>query len=308
MRLLSPILPLVAALALVACDGGPTAVREVSTQSGSLNVQGTNRSYRFYVPEGESPAEGRAVVLVFHGATQGATGIELMSWMYPVADEHDLILAFPQSTGDYWNTPNSPLGYWDVPDVPFVDAVLSDLDSRFGVDDARIYAAGFSNGAIFAQVVGCTRSTRIAAIAVVGASVASQVAESCPFERPMPGMILFGDADPQFYWDAGFAGGSGMLGGRESAEWWASLNGCRPGETVSVLPDTEDDQTTVERWEYADCEEELAFYRIRGGGHTWPGSPLNLGPGFGRKTRDIDASRLMADFFMRQVLRPGSVR
>lgn len=92
-----------------------------------------------------------------------------MSWLYPVAEENGLLVAYPEAAGDYWNTPNSPPAYWNVPDVPFVDAVVDDVDGRYGVDRARVYVAGSSNGAVFAQLVACTRGDRIAGLAVVGA-------------------------------------------------------------------------------------------------------------------------------------------
>jgi polyhydroxybutyrate depolymerase len=59
------------------------------------------------------------------------------------------------------------------------------------------------------------------------------------------------------------------------------------------------------RLEYTSCARDaaVALYRIEGGGHTWPGGgPL---PGFvvGPTHRELDATRLIWDFF-RQHPRP----
>ena len=92
-----------------------------------------------------------------------------------------------------------------------------------------------------------------------------------------------------------------MLGGAGSAQWWAMNNGCQPQRTTTALPHLADDGTSVERWDYAECAagSGFVFYKILGGGHTWPGAPLNLNlsRGLGRKSRDLDASRVMVDFF-----------
>jgi polyhydroxybutyrate depolymerase len=284
----------------VGCDAGPTDVRDVGTEVRQVDVLGSPRSYRLFVPDTPEPEGGRPLVLVYHGATQSASGIELMSWFYPEAEANGLIVAFPEAAGDYWNTPASPAGYWNVPDVPFADALIEDVASRLAVDRRRIFATGFSNGAVFAQVLGCLRSRTLAGIAIVGASVSAEVANGCPWERPMPVVTFFGDRDPQFFWDDGIATGVGMLGGGGSAAWLAEQNGCAETPAVLDLGSAEDGAgTSVELWRFEGCTGgAVDFYRIRGGGHTWPGSPLNLDGGFGRKTRVVAATRVMTDFFL----------
>jgi Poly(3-hydroxybutyrate) depolymerase len=42
----------------------------------------------------------------------------------------------------------------------------------------------------------------------------------------------------------------------------------------------------------------VVLYTIEGGGHTWPGGPP-VGRSVGRVTRDLDANRVMLDFFDR---------
>lgn len=253
------------------------------------------------------PTSPIPLMLVFHGATQGAAGMELMSWLYPAADAAGVLVAYPEAAGDYWNTPNSPPAYWGVPDVAFADAIVEDVALRHGIDRDRVFAAGFSNGAIFAQILACLRGESIAAVGVVGAGVSANVSSTCPWSRPVPAVVFFGDADPQFFWDEGLAAGVGMLGGSGSAAWLADRNGCAPEPAVLDLGDDPDSATGAEVWHYRDCTAgaDVDFYRIRRGGHTWPGSPMNLGPGFGLKNRAIDASSLMVDFFLAHPLTPG---
>ena len=262
---------------------------------------------RLHVPESTGGNAANPLLLVFHGAAQGARGAELMTWLYPVAEAQGLVVAFPEASGDYWNTPNSPPAYWDVPDVQFVDAAIDLVDAEVGVDRSRVYATGFSNGAIFAEILACLRGDRIAGLGIVGAGMSADISTSCPWERPVPTITFFGDADPQFFWDTGIAAGTGVLGGAGTAEWLAQQNGCDPDADVNVVAEVGADGTGVELWRYENCAPGSAvdFYRIVGGGHTWPGSPINFGAGLGRKTRHLSASETMVEFFLQFTLPVG---
>ena len=186
-------------LALMACGDGPTVVREVDTLVRTVDVQGNSRSYWLYVSASAAASPSTPLLLVFHGATQTASGAALMSWLYPLADAEGLIVADPQATGDYWNTPNSLPRYWDVPDVPVVDEVINDIDREFGVDRSRLYVAGFSNGAIFTEVLACTRGDRFAAVAMVGASMSLEISQNCPSSQPIPAMFFFATQIRSFF-------------------------------------------------------------------------------------------------------------
>ena len=93
-----------------------------------------------------------------------------------------------------------------------------------------------------------------------------------------------------------------MLGGAGSAAWLAEQNGCaNEPEVVAIGPDPVGSATSVELFRYRGCAEApVDFYRIRGGGHTWPGSPLNFSAGLGRKTRALSATEAMTSFFLSQ--------
>ena len=90
-------------LATISCGSDSLAgVVDVVTTWRDVDVLGSDRRYRLHVPDGAGGAGGSPLLLVFHGATQGAAGIELMSWLYPAAESAGMILAFPDAAGDYW--------------------------------------------------------------------------------------------------------------------------------------------------------------------------------------------------------------
>jgi polyhydroxybutyrate depolymerase len=51
----------------------------------------------------------------------------------------------------------------------------------------------------------------------------------------------------------------------------------------------------VERWTYEGCDDgiDVELYSVEGGGHTWPGSAIEIGP----TTKTVDATKIALDFF-----------
>lgn len=265
------------------------------------------RDYVVYVPPSASPDTPAPLMMVFHGATMSAETMLLLSWFNPVADREGFVVAYLAADGDAWATGGaSPLDAERVDDLGFVDAVIARLDSDLNLDRGRVYAVGYSNGALFSQRLACQRSQDIAAIGVVGASVSIPVVSGCNPLRPVPAIFILGDRDPSFPWGDAAAVPQGLMGGEASATFWSDIAACDPEWDITALPDVVADDTTVERWDFPTCapDGDMAFYRVRRGGHTWPGSPLNLSPGLGRKSRDLDASPVIAEFLLRQSAGP----
>ena len=84
-------------------------------------------------------------------------------------------------------------------------------------------------------------------------------------------------------------------------EFWANHNNCVGENIITEIPDTQDDASTVTKIEYTLCDEdvEVTLFRINGGEHTWPGSPLNI---LGITNLDIHASEEVWKFFEKYTL------
>ncbi|HEX6026364.1 MAG TPA: hypothetical protein VFZ00_30495 [Solirubrobacter sp.] len=184
--------------ALCATQGGAGTPYATGVNCRTIEVDGHPRQFLVYVPQrraARSPA-----VFMFHGSSgNGLRFLRISGWREQ-ADRTGLIAVFPTGlryrmldTGrriTKWNSYNlaanvdlndKPPGYpadapWPANDVGFVDAMLDDLDPL--VDDRRVYASGFSNGAEFTARLAIERSDALAAAAYSAGGVYAQ--------RPLP--------------------------------------------------------------------------------------------------------------------------
>jgi len=304
--MLSPLL----ALALLA--GEPLSSGE---RVRTVEVDGLKRSYLVHVPPQYDPKKPTPVVLALHGAGMNASLMATISGLSSTADQAGFIVVYPNGTGStqYFLVWNSGLfhgrrtGQWPD-DVKFIDRLLDDLESAANVDTRRVYATGLSNGGMMSYRLAAELSQRIAAVAPVAGTMATD--EPCP-GRPVSVLHIHGTADPL----VPFAGpGEGMQkfvkfkSVRESIRIWTQINGCPQTPQATDLPDTDKkDGTRVKREFYGPGKDGavVVLYVIEGGGHTWPGwlLPTLL---LGKTTRDISANDLIWEFFERHpITRPA---
>jgi polyhydroxybutyrate depolymerase len=83
------------------------------------------------------------------------------------------------------------------------------------------------------------------------------------------------------------------LGVDEWARFWVAVNRASNVPIESELPP----DTTIRTWHGSTPSCDVVFYRVEGGGHTWPGSRITL-PGFlfGRTSRTFDATQVCWNF------------
>jgi predicted esterase len=113
------------------------------------------QSYTLYLPGSFDPARRWPLLLVFDPRARGRLGAELFA---PAAERWGWIVASSENTrsdGDFEINRRA------------VNAMLPDLMTRLPVDERRLYAAGFSGGALVAWILG-QRSGGLAGVVAVG--------------------------------------------------------------------------------------------------------------------------------------------
>jgi polyhydroxybutyrate depolymerase len=129
----------------------------------------------------EGTMRGASESLDFHHAWPRAIVVYLQGLPTPSGGD-------PKGLRSGWQTESGQLGDRDL---KFVDAVLATLHEKFSVDDSRIYAMGFSNGAFFTYLLWEQRPKIFAAFA----PSAGKVFPAVHLTVPKPAFIIAGDAD-----------------------------------------------------------------------------------------------------------------
>jgi polyhydroxybutyrate depolymerase len=272
---------------------------------------GITRTYELHIPPGYDGVTPMPLVLDYHGRGSNIAQQIFVADLYARADAQGFLVATPQgrsttnSPPNHWNITQVPTNLGEADDVLFSSQMIDDVAAQVCVDVARVYSTGMSNGGQMSVRLGCSLSSRIAAIAPVAGvyypPLLSGQNETCPDTRPMPIMAFHGTDDDTIPFDGG-AGTQGLIF-RDIDDVvmpaWASRNGCDP------MPSTSLAAPGVNLIEYGNCDDgaTAALYAVfdydgdgpatTGGGHIWPGSPY-MPAGH---TNAIEATDLMLAFF-----------
>ena len=112
----------------------------------------------FYFAETPPDWNGRdplPVLVHFHGFREVAADVIAREDMRDIASRLGFALVVPQGEGQTWSHPGSPSQLRD--DVAFAESLLADLRQRLPVDENRLWASGFSQGASMVWALACAR-------------------------------------------------------------------------------------------------------------------------------------------------------
>lgn len=261
-------------------------------------VDGFPRLYRIYIPKSYTADEPMPVLFVFHGAGGTGASIAAVTDFNTIADAEGFIAVYPDGINHIWNDgrpPDPVLG--PVDDIGFVTLMLETIKESLNVDSTRIYATGYSAGGMFSYRLGCDLPDDFAAVASVASTFPEYLAENCQDSPPMPLLVIQGTDDPIVPW-IGYR--NGYLSALRTLDYWGRHNGCEAIVDLTIQDDTDpDDGTRVMLEGRGDCtsDADVMLYGIYYGGHTWPSHPLEASFDLGRTSMDIDASRVIWDFF-----------
>lgn len=269
-----------------------------------LQAAGQARSYALHVPDGAPPPGGFPLVLAFHGGGMQGAGMRRLTGLDAVADARRFIVAYPDGIDKHWNDGRGTIKN-PQDDVGFVATLIDDVAAHQIVDRKRVFATGISNGALFAERLGCDLAGRIAAIAPVAGTLPADIAPACKPAQPVAVLQIDGTADPIMPFGGGpvadFGGrgeGGQVLSVARTVDFWARQDGCgMPDAPQPLAPRAPLDRTRILRTAYARCNVQLLT--VEGGGHAWPGG-AQYAPRLviGAASRQIDASQAIADFFL----------
>ncbi len=136
-------------------SSGCGAAAAPGQQDRTITVGAETRSYSIRIPDPYDPAVAHPMVFALHGAGSngaGAVGSTLTIGGIPS------ITVGPTAAGQFWNA---------AVDLPLVDALVAALPQELCVDNAKLFAWGYSSGGFMANDIGCQRADVFRGIGLV---------------------------------------------------------------------------------------------------------------------------------------------
>jgi polyhydroxybutyrate depolymerase len=260
----------------------------------NMMVDSIKRSFVTYIPAITNKGYKMPLIISLHGGFASPKGQFHLADFRPIADQDKFIVICPASK-HIWHDGKNNKG---IDDIKFMDQLITYAIKTYNVDAERVYVTGISNGGFMTSRLACQLYKRIAAIAVVAASL--DINEGYDLQSPMPVIYMHGTKDKIVSYNGGKMFGRAIYSQKEIIQKWVKLDGCNPEPVVTNLPDTARDSTSVIKEEYTNSANGLKVvgYTINNGGHTWPGG-WQFMPEFivGKTTRNLNACQVIWDFF-----------
>jgi polyhydroxybutyrate depolymerase len=252
----------------------------------TLTVDAVERSYLLHIPPNVPAGQPLPVVLVFHGFSGTGGSMLVATGFNSLSDTFGFLAVYPNGLGPAgatsWNA-GGCCGYSDqnqIDEAAFVRAILADLGALATIDPKRIYATGFSNGAMLSYRLGCEMSETLAAVAPVAGVLLNN---PCSPPQPVSVLHIHGMADLSVpYTGNTTPAAPGIFESvQQSIATFVGLDGCPPNPAV-------EQNGAVTHTIYGPCKNGTAveLYGLQGIGHTWP--PASILP----------ASQIIWNFFV----------
>jgi polyhydroxybutyrate depolymerase len=193
-------------------------------------------------------------------------------------------------------------------DVAFIGQMLDQMETKFSVDAARVYALGLSEGGFMSMRLACNLGDRFAAVGTVGATMPKTM--TCLPPRPVPMVMVNGTSDPVVPYGGGTEHNLSLttLSAEDSAKAWARIDRCGEKPEKSKLAEKSKGGMETKVDTYNGCHEDaqVALYSVKGAGNTWPsGEQYESENAIGKTSQDLDADRTIWSFLMTRKLPPG---
>jgi len=146
-----------------------------ATGAQHIDVGGTMRDYIVRLPDGYDPNTPHRIIFAFHGMQGSAdqvdtggppnAGLDPTGPYYGIKDlSHDTIFVAGQALSGGWTNTNDR-------DIDYVKALVSELEGTLCIDQSRVFATGFSYGAIMTITVACNMADVFRAVAPMSGSL-----------------------------------------------------------------------------------------------------------------------------------------
>ena len=290
----------------------------------ALTAGGRDRTLSFYRPA--SALQRPALLFALHGSKGDGEQMRRLFTGYgfdQLADQAGFIVVYPDGYERHWNdcriSADFAANTENIDDIAFFRAMVDYFVREHGVDPARIYATGISNGCHMVYRLGYEMPEVFAALAPVAANLPVAANSDCnPAGQPVSMAIFNGTDDPINPYRGGLVEMLGdtsrgnVLSADDSAAYWAGLAHAGAAATTRYPELDGDERTWVERSTWRGDGAEVRLYALHGAGHLLPmRSPgivaRALSRPLGGLATDLEGTAEIWDFFTSQRSRPAAV-
>lgn len=288
----------------------------------SIVHQNYQRKFTIHKPTGFTNLTPVPLVVMLHGGGGTMTNAQGFTNLNSVSNANGFLTVYPEG---YGVIPSGGFSWADgrgtsadvagIDDLGFIHKLLDTLITHYIIDTNKIYICGFSNGGFMTQRFACQQNQRFAAMASLGCTMDTGLYAHCNPSRPIPMLFMLGTDDPFVPYNGGPMIGSGsvppIVGMDTLLYFWKNNNKCLTSHVPVNLRDLVlKDSSTVTFFNFTNCScnSTVSFYKINGGGHTWPGVEI---PSYeiiaGQTNEDIQASVELWNFFKVHTLSNNTV-
>ncbi|SRR5579883_2246879 len=244
------------------------------SSNGDLTDQGLLRTYYIYTPKSYVPSHPMPLVLVFHGDNGSGHVMSEVSRFNELAEQKGFIVVYPDGVNNKWRLRKKSQRQFD--DISFVDHLIDHLQQQRSIDNQRIYATGFSKGAILTQALACHLADKIAAFASVAGSLPVKLQQKCQPQAPVSILMINGTNDQSVhYLGDNKTQKKALISIPEAVNFWRSHDQCPSAATkdVAFAQSKHNSRFSVKTYSYSECRagSEVLHLAVLNGGHLWYG-------------------------------------
>ena len=269
-----------------------------------LKDQGRSRTYYLYTPSSYHSHRPMPLVLVFHGHGGSGRSIAHVSRFNTLAEQKGFIVAYPDGINQEWSIGGN--SKTRINDVSFTTALIDHVQHIRNIDSHRIYATGFSKGAILAQALACKLPNKIAAFSSVAGALPVHLKSNCQPPTAVSMLMINGTNDQSVPYHGEDPQRRGALSSvPATVSFWKAHDGCPSSAEIQQISDSSSSDLKVKISRYASCRSgsEVLLASVVGGGHFWPGG-VSSDTSINRLNNKLgfSASRTSWNFFNRHTL------
>lgn len=258
---------------------------------------GIERSFILHLPKVYTNSDTAAypIILCLHGKGSNGREMKMYTGLNNIGDEINTIVAYPTTLEGQWPyTDTSAIQR----EATYLKDIIRVITSRYHGDSGHVYMTGMSSGGIFTFTFASLYPEALKGIAVVSGNITPTAKPDIIINasKLAPLLLIHGTADLLY------EGKDGMFLTAEES-FTTYLDACVYHTPFREwLPDVQKkDKCTVEKISYS-CPGQMLYYRIKDGGHHWPGAKFNASfftsLKLGNFCRDIHANDLIRDFIL----------